>query len=149
MASTTTKDTDETLRLGERIGASLVGGETILLVAPLGAGKTVLAKGIAAGLGVSGVVTSPTFTLISEYDGRLSFVHVDLYRIASTEEYAQLAVDELTGSRTVVAIEWPERAGELLPDDAYSISIEVLGDGRRRIGIPDTLADAAGIRGDG
>ena len=101
---------EQTQNLGERIASSLRGNNVIALHAPLGAGKTVLAKGIARGLGVTDIVTSPTYTIISEYSGRFLFIHVDLYRIGSEEEYDQLALTELMNQDAVVVIEWPERA---------------------------------------
>ena len=128
------------MQLGIAIAASLVGGEVIGLYAPLGAGKTILAKGIAHGLGVTDLVTSPTYTIVSQYDARLQLVHVDLYRIEGEEEYDQLAVNELLGYDTVMVIEWPERAGSHLPDGALPIEITIESDGVRTVRLPDTLA---------
>ncbi len=125
--------------LGERIAAGLRGGEVLALHAPLGAGKTVLAKGIARGLAVTEVVTSPTYTIVSQYSGRLAFIHVDLYRIDSEEEYDMLAVNELLDYGTVAVIEWPERAGESLPDGTLVLEITIEPNGDRTVTFPDGL----------
>lgn len=130
---------DDTFQLGRRIGLACSGGECIALDAPLGAGKTVLAKGIADGLSVRELVTSPTYTIISEYTGERRFVHVDLYRVASDEEYQNLAVEELLDNTTVAVIEWPDRAGGSLPSGTEQITIEILADGARTVAVPDPL----------
>lgn len=111
----------------------------MLLYGPLGAGKTTLAKGIARGLGVHDTVTSPTYTLVSEYAGRLPLYHVDLYRIGDEEEYLQLGLEDLIDRSGVTLIEWPERAGGELPASAASISIRVSGPDAREIEGPDEL----------
>jgi tRNA threonylcarbamoyladenosine biosynthesis protein TsaE len=139
MTSFTSTSPEQTMRVGESIAATLRGGEVIALYAPLGAGKTVLAKGLARGLGVTDVVTSPTYTIISEYSARLGLVHVDLYRIESEDEYDQLAVNELLSYDTVVLIEWPERAGSYLPEGALPIEIAICPDGTRLLKVPEVL----------
>lgn len=140
MLSIRSTSPEQTVSLGEQIASALHGSEVIAIHAPLGAGKTVLAKGIARGLGVSDVVTSPTYTIVSEYSGRLRFIHVDLYRIDGEEEFAQLAVDELINSHTVVVIEWPERAGAYLPEEALRIEIAIEPNGDRSMRFPDALS---------
>lgn len=97
----------ETLDLGERIGNSLRGGELISLSGPLGAGKTVLARGIARGLDVTGPVRSPSFNLMREYRGRLIFRHWDLYRLDGG--YDSLGLEESVSDDAVVVVEWAER----------------------------------------
>jgi len=139
LSSVRSTSPEQTIILGERIAATLRGGEVIALHAPLGAGKTVLAKGIARGLGVTEVVTSPTYTIVSEYTGRLQFIHVDLYRIDSEEEYDRLAVNELLDYGTVAVIEWPERAGESLPEGTVLVEIAIEPNGDRTVRFPDTL----------
>ncbi|MFW5684945.1 MAG: tRNA (adenosine(37)-N6)-threonylcarbamoyltransferase complex ATPase subunit type 1 TsaE, partial [Spirochaetota bacterium] len=91
---TTTHDR-QTIELGARIGSRLSPGAILVLDGPLGAGKTTLAKGIAAGLGVNETVTSPTYTIVSEYSGTLPLYHVDLYRISGEDEYVQLGLDDM------------------------------------------------------
>jgi tRNA threonylcarbamoyladenosine biosynthesis protein TsaE len=139
MTSLRSTSPEQTLQLGVTLGSALRGGEVIALHAPLGAGKTVLAKGIAQGLGITDVVTSPTYTIISEYPAPVGLVHVDLYRIESEEEYDQLAVNELVNYDTVIVIEWPERAGSYLPNEALSIEISIGPDGVRLFTLPDAL----------
>jgi tRNA threonylcarbamoyladenosine biosynthesis protein TsaE len=114
-------------------------GTVICLSGTLGSGKTVLAKGIARGLGVLEPVTSPTYTIISEYEGRLRLLHVDLYRIGGAEEFVQLGIDDELDDRTVVLIEWPERAETALPTDAPQISITITGTTARQIDVPGRL----------
>lgn len=129
----------ETFELGARIGAHLLGGEIILLDGPLGAGKTVLVKGIAHAVGLNEEdVTSPSFTLVNPHQGRLLLYHIDLYRL-ETGVGAAYAVDLdeiLTDENAVVIIEWAERLGHYpLPADVWSISIAGDGDELRRISI--------------
>ena len=123
---------EATLSLGERIGRSVGGGTTIALRGGLGAGKTVLAKGLARGLGIDDEVTSPTYTIISEYQGRLRFHHVDAYRLEGVEDFAGVGGDDLVGDPCgITLIEWSERIVGSLPENAIVISLEVLGDGAR------------------
>jgi tRNA threonylcarbamoyladenosine biosynthesis protein TsaE len=129
----------ETFALGERLGAGLAGGEIILLNGPLGAGKTLLVKGIATALGLDQEgVTSPSFTLVNPHQGRLLLYHIDLYRL-DTGAGAAHAVDLdeiLTDEKAVVIIEWAERLGHYpLPNNVWQISIAGDGDEPRRISI--------------
>ncbi len=120
------------MALGERIGRSVEGGTTIALRGGLGAGKTVLAKGLARGLGIDDEVTSPTYTIISEYQGRLRFHHVDAYRLEGVEDFAGVGGDDLVADPGgLTLIEWSERIVGSLPEDAIVIDLEVLDDGVR------------------
>jgi len=113
--------------LGERLGRRARGGTVIALRGGLGAGKTALTKGIARGLGVEDEVTSPTYTIVSEYEGRLRLHHVDAYRLSGPEDFAAIGGEELLadpGGLTV--IEWSERLEEALPADAVVIELGVL-----------------------
>ncbi|MEW6723871.1 MAG: tRNA (adenosine(37)-N6)-threonylcarbamoyltransferase complex ATPase subunit type 1 TsaE [Bacillota bacterium] len=113
----TTRGPDETRTVGERIGALLEAGDCLALVGELGAGKTVLASGLLAGLGVTDQVTSPTFTLVNEYYGRLPAYHFDLYRLEHPAELEQIGFDEYLMQPGVVIIEWTDRfPGLALPD---------------------------------
>lgn len=132
-----TKHPKETYRVGEQIGAQLSGGEILLLDGPLGSGKTVFVKGLAAALGVDAdEVTSPSFTLVNPYDGRLPMFHIDLYRLDEGAPAAE-AVDLeelLSDERAVLAIEWAHRLGNyLLPSNAWQIDIKGDGDEPRVI----------------
>jgi tRNA threonylcarbamoyladenosine biosynthesis protein TsaE len=112
-----TRTPSETRRLGERIGRRLRGGDVVLLSGELGAGKTVLAQGIARGLGVADPVKSSSFVIMNEYDGAsLRLYHADLYRLEDPAQVAELALDELA-SRGVLVVEWPERAGAEMPEE--------------------------------
>ena len=114
----------ETDRLGRAIGSVLTGGESLALSGALGAGKTALVRGIAAGLGApSQAVSSPTFVLLHEYRGRLPLAHLDLYRLNSDKEAASIGLDDYLTGLTVVAVEWAEKAPQLLPDDRLEMEL--------------------------
>ena len=100
---------DETRAIGERIGAALAPGSVVLLRGPLGAGKTVLAKGIARGLGVEDEIISPTYTIVADYPGRIPLAHVDLYRIEGADELDGLGLDDLIAGPGVTVVEWGEK----------------------------------------
>ena len=127
----------QTFDLGVRLGKQLAGGEIILLNGPLGAGKTVLVKGIAHGLGLDEEdVTSPSFTLVNLHQGRLLLYHIDLYRLDEGAAAAHAVdLDEiLTDESAVVIIEWGERLGHYpLPQGVWRIGISGDGDEPRRI----------------
>ena len=129
----------ETFNLGFRIGELLEGGEILLLSGSLGAGKTVLVKGIAQALGVAeDDVSSPSFTLVNPYQGRLLLYHIDLYRLDEGAAAAHAVdLDELLSDETaVIVIEWAERMGRYhLPESAWRISISGDGDSLRTITI--------------
>src|SRR3989440_10240080 len=132
-------DESETFDVGERLGRQLGGGEIILLDGPLGAGKTMLVKGIAAALGIDQEdVTSPSFTLVNPHPGRLLLYHIDLYRLdeGATSAHAVDLDEILTDENAIVIIEWAERLGHYpLPEDVWRISIAGDGDEQRRISI--------------
>jgi tRNA threonylcarbamoyladenosine biosynthesis protein TsaE len=135
----TSRTERQTFDLGARIGAGLRGGEVILLDGPLGAGKTVLVKGLACALGLNEAdITSPSFTLVNAHPGRLLLYHIDLYRLeaGASAAYA-IDLDEiLTDEAAVVIIEWAERLGHYpLPAGVWRISIAGDGDEPRQISI--------------
>ncbi len=109
-------------------------GSLVYLTGPLGAGKTVFAKGVATALGVKSPITSPTFTIVNGYEGALSLLHIDLYRISSAEEYELLGVEEQFPT-SVVLVEWPQRAEGALPPPTHSVEIKLLGPTTREIRI--------------
>jgi tRNA threonylcarbamoyladenosine biosynthesis protein TsaE len=135
----TSLDPSETFDLGKKIGSQLQGGEILLLDGPLGAGKTVFVKGLAAGLDVDAEeVTSPSFTLVNPYEGRLPLFHIDLYRLDAGASAAHAVdLDELiTNEQAVIVIEWAERLGKYpLPQCVWHVKIEGDGDAARRIAI--------------
>jgi tRNA threonylcarbamoyladenosine biosynthesis protein TsaE len=133
----TSQSDAETFSLGARTGQSLKGGEILLLDGPLGAGKTIFVKGIASALGVDeDEVTSPSFTLVNLYQGRLKLYHLDLYRLneGAGAAHAVDLEDLLTDERAVVVIEWGARLGRYpLPSPIYRVSIKGDGDAPREI----------------
>ena len=136
----TTHDEAETYALGATVGAALKGGEILLLDGPLGAGKTVFVKGLAAALGIDATeVTSPSFTLVNRHDtAALTLYHLDLYRLPDGAAAAHAVdLDELLADeRAVVVIEWAERLGRYpLPAPVWRISLAGDGEAPRRIDI--------------
>jgi tRNA threonylcarbamoyladenosine biosynthesis protein TsaE len=133
----TSRSAEETFDLGSRIGSSLAGGEIILLDGPLGAGKTIFAKGIATALEIDeDEVTSPSFTLVNIYEGRLKLYHLDLYRLSegATAAHAVDLDELLTDESAVFLIEWAERMGRYpLPTPVWRVSITGDGDAPRDI----------------
>ena len=126
-------------RLGRAIGLALKGGETLALFGQLGAGKTALVRGIAAGLGAPPtVVSSPTFVFIHEYRGRLPLAHVDLYRVRSTHEAESTGLEEYLSGSTVAAIEWADKGLSLLPQDHLEILLRHQSVGSRTIRLAAT-----------
>lgn len=127
---------EETFHLGEKIGQGLKGGEVICLYGELGAGKTVLAKGLGRGLGIKEEITSPTFTLIQQYEiqeGKLQFIHMDLYRLQVPEEAEVIGVTDYFREDCVCLLEWPEIIQDILPEDRLEVWIEGSGDLTRSI----------------
>ncbi len=116
---------EETFDIGVRLGQEAKAGEVITLYADLGCGKTVLAQGIAKGLGIDEYVNSPTFTIVQIYEGgRLPFYHFDVYRIEDPEEMQEVGFDDYIFGQGVCMIEWAELIEDILPDHAIRITIE-------------------------
>ncbi len=116
MATITSHSPEKTFALGRAIAATLRAGDVLALDGELGAGKTHFVKGIAAGLGCGGDVTSPTFTLVHEYTGgRLPLFHFDFYRLESEDETLRIGLDDYLGADGVVVIEWAGKFPALLP----------------------------------
>ena len=137
----------ELVRWGERIGVEVDPPLFLALRGPLGAGKSVLARAVARGAGVEGLLPSPTFNLMFRYEGATAdVVHVDLYRIRDPEELKELGWEELCAGDEVLVVEWPERAGGRLPADRWEIEMRTP-DGTsemrevmvRRVGSPPSL----------
>jgi tRNA threonylcarbamoyladenosine biosynthesis protein TsaE len=114
----------KTLELGQAVAKALTGGLLISLIGELGAGKTVLTRGIAIGLGIpDDQITSPTFTLIQEYPGPLPLVHVDLYRLERQIDMESLGLGEYFDSESLVVIEWADRLEHGLPSDRLEVRL--------------------------
>jgi tRNA threonylcarbamoyladenosine biosynthesis protein TsaE len=126
-------DPDATAALGRALGAVARPGDLVCLWGDLGAGKTHLAKAFGAGLGVTETITSPSFILMAEYEGRLPLFHVDPYRLTGAADALQGGLLDERQSRGVTLIEWPERLGDALPSDRLDIRIEGIGDDPRSI----------------
>ncbi len=117
---------EETNKIGELVGALVNSGDIICLIGDLGTGKTHLTKGIAKGLDIKDHITSPTFTIVNEYTGRLKLYHFDVYRVNDPDEIAAIGFDEYIFSDAVSIIEWANYIEELIPPDNLTITIEKL-----------------------
>ena len=131
----TTHNPAETIELGQRLAERLKVGDCVALNGPLGAGKTVLVRGIARGLGLADerMVSSPTYVLVQEYAGRLPIYHLDLYRMRDPAgELADLALEEMLADG-VLLVEWADRAAGALPKPRWQVDLEHAGRHSRRI----------------
>lgn len=115
---------DETRKLGYTMGQNAVKGDIFCLDGDLGVGKTVFTKGFAEGLGISEHITSPTFTIVNEYNGRLPLYHFDVYRIGDPDEMYDIGYEEYFYGDGVCLIEWAKLIEELLPENITYITIE-------------------------
>jgi tRNA threonylcarbamoyladenosine biosynthesis protein TsaE len=135
-----TKSAEETVALGEKIGAFLVPNDVVGLFGPLGAGKTTLIQGIAKGLAVKDYVTSPTFIIINEYQGRFPLYHIDLYRLEENKEVEELGIEEYFYKGGICVIEWAEKLAELLPKHTETIELKIISEKEREICLSSGLA---------
>jgi tRNA threonylcarbamoyladenosine biosynthesis protein TsaE len=126
-------DPDATTALGRALGALAEPGDLVCLWGDLGAGKTHLAKAIGAGLGVTDTITSPSFVLMAEYEGRLPLFHIDPYRLTSAEDALAGGLIDERQATGVTIVEWPERLGDALPVDRLDVRIDGTGDEPRTI----------------
>ncbi|HPM34171.1 MAG TPA: tRNA (adenosine(37)-N6)-threonylcarbamoyltransferase complex ATPase subunit type 1 TsaE [Spirochaetota bacterium] len=127
------KNEDESRRIAFDLGKNAKPGEVYSVTGTLGAGKTLMAKEFARGLGISDDITSPTFTILEEYPGKIPFYHFDLYRIESPEEIELMGFEEYFYGNGVSWIEWAEKCGSLMPEKHISVTIEIISDEERRI----------------
>ena len=120
-----TNSEKETFELGKKIGENAKAGQIYTLTGDLGVGKTVFTQGLAAGLGITEPVNSPTFTIVQMYeDGRLPFYHFDVYRIGDIEEMEEIGYEDYFFGDGVCLIEWADLIQEILPPDVIAIEIE-------------------------
>jgi len=117
----------ETEALGQSLARYLKPGAVVALYGGLGAGKTCLAKGIARGLGIGENITSPTYTIISEYPAEIPLYHIDAYRLGGDDDFAGTGAGEYIGAQGITLIEWPERIPRSIPPDAITVRIEISG----------------------
>ncbi|WP_294427977.1 tRNA (adenosine(37)-N6)-threonylcarbamoyltransferase complex ATPase subunit type 1 TsaE [uncultured Treponema sp.] len=119
-----TSSANETIELGKKIGSLLTKGDIIALQGTLAAGKTTITKGIASSLGVKDEITSPTFCLISEYEGKLPLYHMDVYRLEGGDDFINLGVEDLIYGNGVSLIEWSEKIMSELPKKTIILKLE-------------------------
>ena len=133
--SLVSRSPDETRRLGALLGELLEGGDVVSVSGELGAGKTCLVQGIARGLGVDPAVpiTSPTFTLVGEYPGRLALRHADFYRVESYARLDDAGFQDLFDESGVLVVEWPELFPEALPQERFAIALELVSECESRV----------------
>jgi tRNA threonylcarbamoyladenosine biosynthesis protein TsaE len=128
---------EETVSLGENIARLLKKGSVAALKGPLGAGKTCLAKGIIAGLGVKETVTSPSYTIVSEYEGvvhgeTVQIYHIDAYRIEGGDDFSAIGGEEIVFGDGISIIEWCERIPDFIRGDALRVDIQIMDDEKRQ-----------------
>lgn len=139
MLQCTVNNLKETQKLAKKFAKTLVGGDIVLLNGDLGAGKTTFTKFVAKSLGVKDEVTSPTFTIMKEYDGkRLRLIHFDMYRLENADESTGFGFDDYIKNKNynaVIFIEWSERVKEMLSDHYIVVDIKRIDDNKRQFSI--------------
>ena len=114
----------ETAELGQKLGEMLKKGDTVCLTGDLGTGKTAFTGGIARALGIDGYITSPTFTIVNEYEGKLPLYHFDVYRIGGADEMYDVGFDDYVYGSGITVIEWADIIKEILPEERIEIRLE-------------------------
>lgn len=130
-----TASPEETIELGKIIGSLLKKGDIIAMQGTLAAGKTTITKGIAKALDISENITSPTFCLISEYEGKMPLYHMDVYRLEGSDDFASLGTDDMLYGDGISIIEWSEKIMDELPKKTIILKITPFDDGSRQIEI--------------
>ena len=124
---------EETERFGEQLAASLPPGSVVAYTGALGMGKTAFTRGLAKGLGCRGRVTSPTFTVVNEYDGKIPLFHFDMYRLGSSDELFDIGWEDYLNRGAVCAVEWSENVQDAFFGDEIKVTIMKLSDTERKI----------------
>jgi tRNA threonylcarbamoyladenosine biosynthesis protein TsaE len=114
---------DETKKIAYEFAKNLKSGDALCMYGDLGVGKTAFVQGLAQGLGIDEPITSPTFTIVNEYEGDLPLYHFDVYRIADSDEMYEIGYDEYVYGDGVSVIEWPQLIEDILPENRYDITI--------------------------
>jgi tRNA threonylcarbamoyladenosine biosynthesis protein TsaE len=142
-----TRSTDETRKLGQKIGTLIKQPLIIALIGDLGSGKTAFVQGLAKGLEVPDgyYITSPTFTLINEYPGRFPLVHVDLYRLESIEDLEDVGLDEMLYGQAILAIEWADKLIGCQPAEKLLVTMEIIDDECRKLTLDATGQDEVNL----
>lgn len=124
---------EETAEFAQKFASMLKSGDVVLLTGDLGAGKTTFVKAVAKELGFDGLVTSPTFTLLNEYNAKFPIYHFDMYRLKSATEAIESGLDEILRSgEGVCFVEWPQKVASILPEKNIMLDISVLGQNSRK-----------------
>lgn len=147
-------DPTKTFHIGRILGETLTAGDIVALTGELGAGKTCFTQGIARGLGVPEVyqITSPTFTLVNEYPGRLNLIHLDVYRLSSSRDLQDLGYEEFFFGKGVTVIEWAEKIQDVIPEKSLSVTLAYLDQNQRSIdmtGQPDQITRISNVLKEG
>ncbi len=133
-----TRSPEETIRAAEKLGSLIGAGDMIAFKGGLGAGKTTFTRGLAIGLGMKDVVSSPTFALVNDYRGeRITLYHFDMYRISTEEELESTGFYDYPFEENAAVIEWSENISEFLPENAIYITINAISENEREIIIED------------
>lgn len=119
-----TYSADQTVEIAKKFGKILVGGDIVCLTGGLGTGKTAFTNGIAAALGINGYITSPTFTIVNEYNAAIPLYHFDVYRISDPEEMFEIGFEEYLSGNGIVVIEWADIISDILPDNCIWVDIQ-------------------------
>jgi len=133
----TTRCENETLQEGVKLGKTLLPGAVVALYGDLGAGKTAFTRGIAAGLGITMSVTSPTFTIVNEYPGEVYLFHFDMYRLESEKELFDIGWDDYLERSGVCVVEWSEKVPGAFPSGTINVKIDIINETTRKIDIEE------------
>ena len=124
----------QTRTLGKELASSLQAGDVVILQGDLGAGKSEFARGIASGLGISGPIPSPSFTILNDYeDGSVPFYHFDWYRLSGSQELYEMGMDEYLQGDGIAVVEWPSQCPDAVPDDCLEVRFHVVDENSRDI----------------
>ena len=140
MATFFSNNEAETEELGARLSARLPDGAVVAMYGDLGAGKTAFVRGMARGMGLDCRVSSPTFTIVNEYLGQRELIHFDMYRLSGADELFEIGWEDYLNRGAVCAVEWSEKVQDAFFGDEITVTIEKLGDTRRKITIEEGAA---------